>query len=70
MNVHTRHARMIYRDTQEMWNRECHSDALREMKLSPAEELQPIEIPGARWLPLMAFGLGIILTVVWAGAVS
>ncbi len=40
MNVHTRHARMIYRDAQESWNRECHSDALREMQLVP--EIQPL----------------------------
>lgn len=39
-HAHTRHLRL----TREQFNRAAHSDALEEMQLVPAEEMQPVEI--------------------------
>lgn len=68
MNAFNHHRRFTHRDSLEEFNRATHSDALREMQLVPAEELQPIVGTGTNWLPLMAFGLIFILTVIGVNA--
>ncbi|OWQ97986.1 hypothetical protein [Sphingopyxis witflariensis] len=57
-----------YTDALEAWNRQCHSDALREMQIVPAEEMQPETIVGVHvgWVVPMAFLLAITLVVIWA----
>lgn len=67
MNVHTRHTRLTsFEEAQEAFNRECHSDALREMQIVPAE--QPIVGTGIGWVVPMAFVLGVALTIVGANS--
>lgn len=55
-----------FSEARESFNRESHSDALREMQLVPAETIQPIVGTGTRWLPAMSMLLGLVLTVVWS----
>lgn len=53
-------------DALEAWNRHCHSDALREMQIVPAEEMQPETIVGVHvgWVVPMAFLLSVAITVI------
>ena len=53
-------------DALEAWNRECHSDALREMQIVPADEMQPETIVGVHvgWVVPMAFLLSVAITVI------
>lgn len=63
--THANPARMVCHDHNERWNRICHSDALREMQLEPAEQPMPLVGYRPHWsLYAMAFGLTFILTVV------
>ena len=51
-----------HRAAQEGWNRTCHSDALREMQIAPAEDLQAdLPLHGATvplWLYAVSLALG------------
>ena len=42
--AYTHHLRMTHRDTQEMWNRECHEDALPEMQVVPFDHAPPLKV--------------------------
>lgn len=81
IRVHTRHRRCTglplygegsaYTDALEKYNRETHSDALREMQLAPAETEQPvsIEMPARTgshlgWTFPMMIALGFAITVI------
>ena len=66
MNAFNHHRRFTHRDSLEEFNRATHSDALREMQLVPADT--PIVGTGTNWLPIMAFGLMFILTVIGVNA--
>lgn len=57
-----------YTDALESFNRECHSDALREMQIVPAEQPQPIVGTGLGWVVPMAFVLAVGMTIVWANS--
>lgn len=60
-----------FTEARETFNRESHSDALREMQLTERTtydglEVRPIVGTGTRWLPAMSMLLGLVLTVVWS----
>lgn len=58
-----------FQAAQERFNRASHSDALREMQI-PAEvaQFEPIRVANYDWMTIpIAFALGVVLTVVWAG---
>lgn len=64
---------MNYTDAREAFNRASHSDALREMQLAPAEEVQRDAISVIRTIPkreiagwFAVFGLLAVVAAGWA----
>lgn len=67
IHAYTRHTRLTsFEEAQEAFNRECHSDALREMQIVPAEQPQSIVGTGTGWAIPMAFVLSVAITVIGA----
>lgn len=71
IHAYTRHTRLTsFEEAQEAFNRECHSDALREMQLVPAEEMQ-IPLVGATvptWIYPATAALFFLAIVIWSNA--
>lgn len=64
---------MNYTDAREAFNRASHSDALREMQLVPAEEIQRDPVSIIRTIPareiagwFLVFGLLAVVAAGWA----
>ncbi|MBB6424988.1 hypothetical protein [Sphingopyxis sp. JAI128] len=69
-HIHTRHARLIYRDAQEAFNVASLSDALPEMQiLSFAEHVQADPEPDARAVTFF-FRCALLASVVASVAIS
>lgn len=63
---------MTYAEALEAFNRASHSDALPEMQLVPAEEVQrelPLEgVPVPLWLYPATAALAILAIIVWSNS--
>lgn len=71
--AYTRHARLTsFEEAQEAFNRECHSDALREMQIVPAEELQAdLPLHGATiplWMIPATAAFTFLATIIWSNS--
>lgn len=70
--AYTHHLRMTHRDTQEMWNRECHEDALPEMQVVPFDHATPLEVIRSidrsemLWAAFIFLALGFVVGALFA----